>query len=161
MKNDERKISEEKDVILGTYKLASVGMDIPKLNTLIMASPRKDIEQSVGRILRKDTKKDSEKKNSEKKNFEQQQPLIIEIIDNHGIFEGQARARKEFYKEYGYTIENIKMDIKNGSIIPARSNLKSDNKSQKILPKTMDLSIFKTDKNTGKNNEEGFLFTDD
>lgn len=161
MKNDERKISEEKDVILGTYKLASVGMDIPKLNTLIMASPRKDIEQSVGRILRKDTKKDSEKKDSKKKDFEQQQPLIIEIIDNHGIFEGQARARKEFYKEYGYTIENIKMDIKNGSIIPARSNLKSDNKSQKILPKTMNLSIFKTDKNTEKTKEEGFLFTDD
>lgn len=34
MKNDKRKISEACDIILGTYKLASVGMDIPALNTL-------------------------------------------------------------------------------------------------------------------------------
>ncbi len=43
MKNDQRKVSEEKDIILGTYKLASIGMDIPSLNCLVFASPRKDI----------------------------------------------------------------------------------------------------------------------
>merc|ERR1711934_100440 len=29
----------------------SEGMDIPKLNTVILASPKTDVEQSVGRIL--------------------------------------------------------------------------------------------------------------
>lgn len=126
MKNNDRKVSEEKDVILGTYKLASVGMDIPKLNTLIMASPRKDIEQSVGRILRKDTKGGAIN------------PLIIDIIDNHGIFMAQSRVRKDFYKQYGYTIENIKIDPNTNEILHKRvlQNKKDDHK--KIV--TLDLN---------------------
>lgn len=91
MKNDKRKISEACDIILGTYKLASVGMDIPALNTLVMVSPRKEIEQSVGRILRK------------QKSEAGFSPLIVDIIDNHGVFKSQSLERKKFYKQYGYT----------------------------------------------------------
>lgn len=98
MKTDARKDSEQKDVILGTYKLASVGMDIPKLNTLILASPRKEIEQSVGRILRKESSIKVQHK-----------PLIVDIIDNNGLFVNQSNIRKLFYKKYGYTIEHINM----------------------------------------------------
>lgn len=108
MDNESRKDSETKDVILGTYKLASVGMDIPHLNTLLMASPRKEIEQSVGRILRK------------KAGADDHQPLIIDIIDNHGVFSSQARVRKQFYKEYGYTIEHIRMEPVTGKITNRR-----------------------------------------
>jgi superfamily II DNA or RNA helicase len=108
MNNDERKESETKDVILGTYKLASVGMDIPHLNTLLMASPRKEIEQSVGRILRKKAGENEHK------------PLIIDIIDNHGVFISQARTRKNFYKEYGYTMEHIRMEPVSGKITSKR-----------------------------------------
>ena len=108
MKNEARKESETKDVILGTYKLASVGMDIPHLNTLIMASPRKEIEQSVGRILRKEDDAAAVK------------PLIIDIIDNHGIFANQSRVRKRFYKEYGYTIEYLRMKPVTGEITSKR-----------------------------------------
>ncbi len=90
LKNDQRKISEGMDIILGTYKLASVGMDIPSLNTLVMASPRKEIEQSVGRILRKE--------------HEQLKPLIVDVIDNHSLFKAQSSKRKVFYRTYGYTI---------------------------------------------------------
>ena len=45
--------AQEKDIILGTYSMASEGMDIPKLNTIFLASPKSDVVQSVGRILRK------------------------------------------------------------------------------------------------------------
>ena len=95
MKNEERVVSRECDVILGTYKIASVGMDIPDLNTLILASPRKDIEQSVGRIFRKNGNL---------------HPRIIDIIDDHSIFVSQGRVRKEFYKQYDYTIIQSKVD---------------------------------------------------
>ena len=108
MNNDDRRESETKDVILGTYKLASVGMDIPHLNTLLMASPRKEIEQSVGRILRKKAGENDHK------------PLIIDIIDNHGIFISQARTRKNFYKQYGYTMEHIRMEPVTGKITSKR-----------------------------------------
>jgi superfamily II DNA or RNA helicase len=92
MKNDQRLVSKEADVILGTYKMASVGMNIPTLDTVLLASPRKDpnqLEQSIGRIFRKTTK------------FTK---LIIDVIDDHNIFQGQGRARKKFYQSYDYTI---------------------------------------------------------
>ena len=97
LKNEDRKISEEKDIILGTYKLASVGMDIPALNTLVFASPRKEIEQSVGRILRKE--------------HERLKPLIIDVIDNHSLFKAQSTQRKKFYRTYGYTIIHQQMSV--------------------------------------------------
>ncbi len=90
MKKDERRESQGMDVILGTYKLASVGMDIPDLNTLILASPRKEIEQSVGRILRKSGKL---------------KPIIIDFMDVFYFYFNQARIRQQFYKEYGYSLK--------------------------------------------------------
>lgn len=136
MNSSQRQATEQKDVILGTYKLASVGMDIPTLNTLILASPRKEIEQSVGRILRKES--DSKHK-----------PLIVDIIDNHGIFIAQARVRKKFYRKYGYTLEHIQM-LPDGHVKSKRvvsTKLKDDDKSTSIvksfaqkrsLPETVD-----------------------
>ena len=53
MKPAELRDSQEKDIILGTYSMASEGMDIPDLNAIIFASPKSDIIQSIGRILRK------------------------------------------------------------------------------------------------------------
>ena len=53
MKALQRKDSEEKDIILGTFNMASEGMDIADLDTVILASPKSDIRQSIGRILRK------------------------------------------------------------------------------------------------------------
>ena len=104
MKNEERAESRDCDVILGTYKIASVGMDIPSLNTLFLASPRKEIEQSVGRIFRKAGKL---------------KPRIIDLIDDHNIFTAQARIRKDFYKQYEYTIIQSKVDY-NGKVSSQR-----------------------------------------
>jgi len=115
MNNDERKVSQECDIILGTYKLASVGMDIPALNTLVLASPRKEIEQSVGRILRKE------------QGFH---PLIIDVIDDCSLFKSQSRIRKNFYREYGYTIMLIKLDV-NGKEISRRKGAKNTKRKAK------------------------------
>jgi superfamily II DNA or RNA helicase len=41
--------------LFATYQLAKLGLDIPRLNTLVLATPKKDktsIQQSVGRIMR-------------------------------------------------------------------------------------------------------------
>lgn len=97
MKQKERDESQKCDVILGTYKLASVGMDIPDLNTLVMASPRREIEQSVGRILRKS-------KNTKIK------PKIIDFIDSSFYYlKHQGKARQAFYTSYDYTLEFYEM----------------------------------------------------
>lgn len=98
MKQDALKISEECDVILATYSLAHEGLDIPSLDTLILATPKTDIVQSCGRILR-ETKG---KKNN---------PLIIDICDSFGSLPNQARKRKVYYKNSGFNI-NGKNNLK-------------------------------------------------
>ena len=88
MKEKDLKVSETKQLILATYAMAAEALDIPSLTTLILATPKSDIVQSVGRILRK----------------KHSQPLIIDIIDQHECFLNQFKKRKAFYNEKNYKI---------------------------------------------------------
>lgn len=94
MKEADLKLSEDKKVIIATYAMASEGLDIKTLTTLVMASPKTDVCQSVGRILR--TKHVS--------------PLVIDIIDSHGIFIKQWQKRKQYYTKQKYKILSTKND---------------------------------------------------
>lgn len=80
-------------VLLGTYAMASEAMNIKTLNTMVMASPRKKIEQSTGRILR--TRKDER----------QVTPLIVDIVDSHDVYQGQWVKRRVYYRKCAYKIE--------------------------------------------------------
>lgn len=79
-------------VLLATYAMASEAMNIKSLNSVILASPRKKVEQSVGRILR------------QRPGERVCQPIILDIIDMHGLYQGQYRKRRAFYKACGYKI---------------------------------------------------------
>ena len=72
--------------------MASEGMDVPKLNTVILASPKSDVEQSVGRIFRE---------KAENRKFH---PLIIDIQDNFSLFKKQSDKRLKLYKKNKYDI---------------------------------------------------------
>lgn len=80
-------------VLLGTYAMASEAMNIKTLNTMIMASPRKKIEQSTGRILR--TRKDERAVD----------PVIIDVVDSHDVYHSQWEKRKAYYKKCHYKIQ--------------------------------------------------------
>jgi superfamily II DNA or RNA helicase len=84
--------AKEARVLLASYAMASEAMNIKSLNTVVLASPRKKVEQSVGRILRE--------RPSERKVM----PLIIDVVDSHGVYQGQWRKRRAFYKACGYKI---------------------------------------------------------
>ena len=88
MKEEALKKSETKKIIIATYAMASEGLDIPTLTTLLFATPKTDITQSVGRILR--TKHTN--------------PLVIDIIDQHDIFKLQWSKRKVYYIKNKYKI---------------------------------------------------------
>ena len=88
MKETELKKSESKKIIIGTYAMASEALDIKTLTTLVMATPKTDITQAVGRILR--TKDHT--------------PLVIDIIDQHDVFINQWKKRKSYYKKENYKI---------------------------------------------------------
>lgn len=81
-------------VLLGTFSLLSTGVDIPSLDTLIIAGDLKSdvlTEQSAGRILRLFDGK--------------MKPKIIDIQDvNNPIFWSQARARLKFYREVNWPV---------------------------------------------------------
>jgi superfamily II DNA or RNA helicase len=86
--------AEEAQILWATYAMASEAMNIKTLNTVLMASPRKKIEQSTGRILRQ---RPEERKVD---------PLIIDIIDVHRSMQSQARQRIAYYKKCGYKIKD-------------------------------------------------------
>lgn len=93
MKQDELDKSEKRAVILGTFAMASEAMNIPALNTVLLATPKSNIEQSVGRILR------------EKKEVRKFAPYILDVLDNqHQGCIGQYNRRKTYYKMCGYKI---------------------------------------------------------
>lgn len=88
MKEAALKESEGKRIIIATYAMAAEALDIKTLTTLIMATPKTDIEQAVGRILR--TKHTN--------------PVVVDIVDSHDIFQKQWLKRKRFYKAQNYKI---------------------------------------------------------
>lgn len=94
MKQEDLKESESRAIILGTYAMISEGFDVKGLDTLVLASPKSDVVQSVGRILRTPQ--------HERTNV----PLVIDIIDDFSMFPRQAKKRAAYYKSCKYNIED-------------------------------------------------------
>ena len=98
MKEKDLEITEGKRVILGTFSMASEGFDCRyPLDTIILASPKSNIEQAVGRILRQEAKD---------RKFV---PLVIDILDEFSSFSGQCFKRSKFYKKNKYNIDVLNM----------------------------------------------------
>jgi superfamily II DNA/RNA helicase len=91
MKPEDLQETEEKQIVLATYAMAAEALDIKSLNTLMMISPKTDIIQSVGRILR--TRGENK--------------LIVDIVDTHTVFQNQWKKRRSYYKKCGYGIRFI------------------------------------------------------
>ena len=81
-------------VLLATYQMTSEGFSVKKLNTIILSTPRKKIEQASGRIFRE---RIDERKVS---------PHIIDIIDSQQMLINRWSIRQRFYKECKYTIQH-------------------------------------------------------
>jgi len=88
-KKKEREYAEKEcNLLFGTYAMAQEGLDVPRLDTLVLASPASDITQSVGRIMRPCTSK--------------KRPLVIDIQDDKCMqFIRQNHARSRFYAKQG------------------------------------------------------------
>jgi superfamily II DNA or RNA helicase len=91
MKQVALQATESMQIVLATYAMAAEALDIKTLSTLVMVTPKTDIVQSVGRILR----------------VKHENPIIVDIIDHHDIFQNQWTQRKRFYKKCNYRIRQI------------------------------------------------------
>jgi superfamily II DNA or RNA helicase len=95
-------------ILLGTYAMASEAMNIKTLNAVILASPRKAVEQSTGRILRI---------RPEQRHLA---PVIVDIVDDHNMYQSQWRKRREYYEKCAYRIERWKMGAESGKLMATK-----------------------------------------
>jgi superfamily II DNA or RNA helicase len=88
--SNKRKIMDgihEFDVILSTYQMFREGIDVPHLDTLVLANPVTNIQQCVGRVQRAfPGKKD---------------PVVIDIVDSLDVLQRYFFKRLHYYKKAG------------------------------------------------------------
>jgi superfamily II DNA or RNA helicase len=82
--------TKKKQILIGTYQMTGEGFDCAKLDTLVLATPKKSLRQIAGRIMRKE------------KHKRERAPLIIDVIDDFSIYKNWARLRQAFYNYSNY-----------------------------------------------------------
>lgn len=98
MKEAELQESSTKKIIFGTFSQAHEGLDIPTLDTIILASPKSDIKQSIGRIMRET----AGKKNN---------PHIYDICDHWSLLFSMYVKRRKVYTEGGFKFVGEKVQV--------------------------------------------------
>lgn len=97
----QRAEAEEKgDIIFASYEMAQEGLDIKHLNTVILASPKKDIIQAIGRVMRTILKSGDAR------------PLIVDLSDDLDVIRSWANIRQQVYNRSRYNIEHYYVENK-------------------------------------------------
>ena len=90
MAEKDLRITATRHLILATFQMAQEGLDIPDLDTLFLTTPKGDVVQAVGRILRKHDGKKA--------------PMVVDILDNDiPLCANLAKKRAKQYREMGCT----------------------------------------------------------
>jgi superfamily II DNA or RNA helicase len=98
MSKEQLDISAKSKIILATYSMANEGLDIPTLNCLVLASPKIEIFQSIGRISRL----------QERNNYIK--PLLIDFIDILSVFINESEKRLHIYRNNKYDVSDYVYD---------------------------------------------------
>ena len=118
MKKEDLKNSETKKVIIATYAMAAEALDIKTLSSLFLVTPRTDITQAVGRILR----------------VKHKRPLVVDFVDTHSVFKNQWQKRRKYYQKNKYkTIYTTSTDyLKDNWKTLYDPNVKIDRKKESL-----------------------------
>lgn len=76
---------ETKFILFATTSAAGEGFDLDTLQCILLATPSTNVQQEVGRILRK----------------RQSDALVVDVVDQCGLLISQFQRRKKFYTEQG------------------------------------------------------------
>lgn len=85
-------------IIISTYAYVSEGFDVPRLESIVLATPASSIEQACGRVMRR--MEDPSHK-----------PVILDFVDKWSLFNAQASKRRGFFRKQKFTISNILPDL--------------------------------------------------
>lgn len=117
-------------VLFAINGLIAEFFDLPKLNTLVVASPKStQIKQMVGRILRKP---------------HEIPPLIIDIGDQFSIFYAMTQKRKKFYTESKFVISYSRFPENEATAIAIREE---EDKNKPWIISEEDLEMLDADEN--------------
>ena len=84
--------AKTKPVIFATYGMMAEGTDIPWLDCVVLATPRSNIKQPVGRVLREHPDKP--------------RPVVLDFVDRDSpLYAAWARRRELIYAELGATVK--------------------------------------------------------
>lgn len=83
MSDDEMEYGAHKPVVLTTYKMCEYGTDFPHWDTAMLMTPRANVEQIVGRIVRELEGKTN--------------PVVFDFVDDAKLLKGYWGARMKFY----------------------------------------------------------------
>lgn len=96
MNEESLAISATKQIILGTYEMAQEGLDIGHLNVVILCTPKSQIKQAIGRILRAE--------------IYEEHPIVIDIVDDdNSVFKQQSNKRDAYYEKQHYNVQHFKV----------------------------------------------------
>ena len=129
MKERDLKESETKQLILATYQMAAVGLDIPTLNTIVFASPRSEVTQAFGRILRKINK--------------DLPPKGYDIIDNSiQVYSRQFNNRRRIYKrnKFKYNMSKV-YDYEDTSVEELMAQYEDNAPKERKAPKLLEAKL--------------------
>ena len=131
MKEVDLKISEGKNIIIATYSMAEEALDIKSLTSIAMITPKKDVRQAVGRVLRSKGNK-----------------TVFDFIDVHSNFKKYWYDRKKWYHKQSFNITYCTKDnyFKNEwSVIENKKTTKrkekTSNKSYEKSNKSYDTNL--------------------
>ncbi len=106
MKQVELEESSRKRIIVATFSQAHEGLDIPTLDTVILATPKSDIVQSIGRVMREGGNRAGH-------------PLIYDLRDHWGVLWAMYSKRVRVYRRGGYNITGEAPAVETESPAPA------------------------------------------
>lgn len=105
MKEVERDKAVTKRVVLTTYKMTSMATNVPWWDTAIMATPRSDVDQIIGRILREYGGKISAEDEGVK---EGKVPVVFDIVDtDSSVLNDYFNKRRNFYRKRKAPVKRI------------------------------------------------------
>jgi len=98
---DERRDVEHADVIFATYMMARDALNVPKLDTLVFATPPGDITQPMGRLREK------------VEDIERRDLLILDSMEKGvGFSKGRGKKRIEGYTRMGCEVKVVTRTVK-------------------------------------------------
>jgi superfamily II DNA or RNA helicase len=84
-KQAELDVAKSKPVVLATYAMCAEGTDVPEWDCLVMATPRSNVKQAIGRVMRSMEGKP--------------QPVVLDLVDAEPIFQKFYQKREQQYYE--------------------------------------------------------------